>query len=187
LGYQIQECGLHLLFDPRQFTQVNAAMNLELISRTLCLLGELAGKRVIDLFCGIGNFSLPLGRRGAIVLGLEVDAGSVEMARLNAQRNGLHGMTFDIADLYDTPDTLPEADVLVLDPPRSGAGPNLERWLAQSKCGQLVYVSCNAQTFAADAARICAAGFCLLEAGAFDMFPHTAHVESMGYFERQGD
>jgi 23S rRNA (uracil1939-C5)-methyltransferase len=109
------------------------------------------------------------------------------MARLNAQRNGLHGMTFDIADLYDTPDTLPEADVLVLDPPRSGAGPNLERWLAQSKCGQLVYVSCNAQTFAADAARICAAGFCLLEAGAFDMFPHTAHVESMGYFERQGD
>ena len=108
------------------------------------------------------------------------------MAWRNAARNGLeHRSHFATADLYADPNVpMQEIDVLVLDPPRSGAGPNLDRWLAAFEGRECVYVSCNPHTFATDAAIFARAGFELCRVGIFDMFPNTSHVETMGYFRR---
>lgn len=190
LGYQILEHGLYMQFLPQQFTQVNLPMNLVLIRQVLAYLGDLRGKSVADLFCGIGNFTLPLARAGARVWGYEGADDAVNMARQNARLNGLEArVEFATLDLYGTdggdPPSLPVAvDAIVLDPPRSGAGAHLPAWLAGFEGQEIVYVSCNPNSFAADAAIITAAGFELEKVGIFDMFPHTAHVETMGYFHR---
>ena len=188
LGYQIPEHGLYMQFFPQQFTQVNLQMNLALIRQVLAYLGDLRGKSVADLFCGIGNFTLPLARAGARVWGYEGADDAVNMARQNARLNGLESrVEFSTLDLYGTePGASPglgvSVDAIVLDPPRSGAGANLAGWLAEFDGREIVYVSCNPDSFAADAAKITAAGFELDKVGIFDMFPHTAHVETMGYF-----
>jgi 23S rRNA (uracil1939-C5)-methyltransferase len=192
LGYQIPEHGLYMRFQPDQFTQVNMRMNTVLIRQALSFLGDLNGKRVVDLFCGIGNFSLPLARAGAQVWGYEAVDDAVRMARQNTQLNGLETRaSFDVLDLYgeqaESQSGLPMAvDAIVMDPPRSGAGPNLEAWLTSFAGHEIVYVSCNPASFAIDAARLSNAGFDLQTVGIFDMFPHTAHVETMGYFRRAG-
>lgn len=190
LGYQLQDWGLYLRFLPHQFTQVNLCMNRVLIRHALAYLGDLRGKAVVDLFCGIGNFSLPLARAGADVTGYEGDAGAVAMARDNAALNGLSRQArFDFVDLYGVDDVplvaMDHADVLLLDPPRCGAGVHLDRWLEQFRGSQVVYVSCNPLSFAADAARLIGAGYRLDRVGIFDMFPNTAHVETLGYFCRE--
>ncbi|MEM9624463.1 MAG: methyltransferase [Pseudomonadota bacterium] len=179
--------GLHLQFFPHQFTQVNHQINQMLIDDCLSYLKKLSGKRVFDLFCGIGNFSLPLARAGAQVTGLEVAADAVVQAEHNAARNRLaNGVQFATADLYGTDADLPgPCDVLVLDPPRNGAGPNLASWVQKSGGTEMVYVSCNPASFAVDAALLARCGFRLQRVGIYDMFPHTAHVETMGYFVRQ--
>ncbi len=189
LGYPLPEWGVYMTFMPHQFTQVNLDMNKTLIRHVLAYFGDLAGKRVVDLFCGIGNFTLPLARAGARVRGVEAAADAVDMARRNARLNGLQtSIDFRVADLYgaDAGQTqlLEGCDALLLDPPRSGAGEHLSTWLKGFSGREVVYVSCNPQSFAKDAAILHDHGLVLSKVGIFDMFPHTAHVETMGYFRR---
>jgi 23S rRNA (uracil1939-C5)-methyltransferase len=186
LSYANPEFGLCFEFLPTDFTQVNPFINRALVQRALLALAPRPGTVATDLFCGIGNFSLALARRGVHVHGRESAAGAVTRAAHNARLNGVAARAeFAVADLYDAacPD-IPESDYLLLDPPRSGAGPNLERWAGSGRVERIVYVSCNPRTFAADAARLSGLGFTLQEVGAFDMFPHTAHVETLGLFVR---
>ena len=187
LSYRLADFGVCLRFEPADFVQVNAWVN-EALVRAACQ--ALAGlERIADLFCGIGNFSLPLARQGSRVVGIEATATSVARARDNAVFNGLRSNTeFVVADLYAAQaPTLPLNGVqaLLLDPPRSGAGAHLEAWLVPS-VQRILYVSCNPTTFASDTGRLVQHGFRLLECQAFDMFPHTGHVEVLGVFERYG-
>lgn len=187
LGYGNPDFGLHFCFRPTDFTQVNMAMNRQLVRTAVDALAAPPGSRVLDLFCGIGNFSLALAARGLLVHGLEGSAEAIERARLNAQRNGLQGRCeFAVQDLYDagSPGSR-TAEYVLLDPPRSGAGPNLEAWLAAGDVLRMVYVSCSPASFAADAATLAASGYVLEQVGIFDMFPHTAHVETLGVFQKR--
>lgn len=186
LSYANPDFGLSYEFLPVDFTQVNPYINRALVRDALLALAPRPGAVAVDLFCGIGNFSLALARSGVQVHGLESATGAVERARRNALRNGLASRTeFAVADLYDGAcGPLPEADYLLLDPPRSGAGPNLELWARPAGIEKIVYVSCNPRTFSSDAARLQSLGFRLQEVGVFDMFPHTAHIETLGLFLR---
>jgi len=196
LAYRLASQGMTLRFKPDQFIQVNLLTNQEMIRQALCLLASgsraLADMRVVDLFCGIGNFTLPIFRSGAQVSGFEAAASAVDMARDNACLNR-QAAEFHVADLYtaQVPERLVEhiraADALVLDPPRSGAGPNLEQWLEHFSGELVLYVSCNPSSFASDASVLEAAGLSLDQVGIFDMFPNTAHVETMGLFRRQNN
>ncbi len=190
LSYRLDQFGVALAFHPADFIQVNASVNADLVATAVAWLGIETGDRVADLFCGIGNFTLPLARRGATVLGLEGADELVIRARENAQRNGLSGrVRFETADLYALPlDTtvavaLAGVDKVLLDPPRTGAGAVLAV-LASSKVERIAYVSCHPVSFARDAALLCKAGFELTRVRVFDMFPHTTHVETLGVFER---
>ncbi len=192
LSYALAEYGLLMRFAPTQFTQVNQTMNEALIRAVVASLGgygsaAMRERRVADLFCGIGNITLPLARAGATVAGLELAADAIDMARHNAALNGLGARTsFAVADLYADGCTLPEGvDTLVLDPPRSGAGPNLAAWLRAFRGDDVMYVSCNPATFASDAVVLKESGFLLQRVGVYDMFPHTAHVETVGLFVRR--
>ncbi|MBT7334942.1 MAG: 23S rRNA (uracil(1939)-C(5))-methyltransferase [Gammaproteobacteria bacterium] len=192
LGYRLADHGLYIEFLPHQFTQVNLAMNETLIRYVLAYLGNLQGKNVLDLFCGIGNFTLPIARAGARAWGMESAPEAVAMACVNALNNGVADqLQFSVADLFssesavDVAAILAQCDALVLDPPRSGAGPGLHDWLTHFAGNTIVYVSCNPNSFASDAAIIVAAGFELAQVGIFDMFPSTAHVETMGQFVRR--
>lgn len=186
LRYDNVDYGLSFEFLPTDFTQVNPYVNRLLVRHAVLALAPVPGAAAADLFCGIGNFSLALARAGVRVLGLEAADGAVQRARHNAARNRLADRAeFAVADLYH-PDcrSLPEVDYLLLDPPRSGAGPNLRRWLAGSGSSRVAYVSCNPRTFASDAKVLAQAGFQLQQVGIFDMFPHTAHIETLGLFTR---
>ncbi|MEQ9451872.1 MAG: 23S rRNA (uracil(1939)-C(5))-methyltransferase RlmD [Pseudomonadales bacterium] len=185
LHYHLPEFSLTMQFDPRQFTQVNAAMNERLVSRAMACLAPSAGETIADLFCGIGNFSLPIARAGAQVVGFELDPSAIEQAAYNSRANDLTARAcFNVHDLYRAPLPLEPVTAMLLDPPRSGAGPLLGQWVAQPALERLVYVSCNPVSFAADAHTLSQAGFKLSEAGVYDMFPYTAHVETLGYFVR---
>lgn len=186
LGYALPAFGLHFAFLPTDFTQVNPHVNRMLVETVVLGLGLPPEARVADLFCGIGNFSLALARRGYRVEGYEASAGAIQRARSNAQRNDLaRRANFAVADLYGSA-VLDLSGVrgLVLDPPRSGAGPRLLDWLAAPSLERVAYVSCNPLTFASDAVILQSAGFRLRTLRIFDMFPHTSHVETFGLFER---
>lgn len=189
-SYRLPEFDLRLEFGPLEFTQVNLALNRALVAQAVELLDPRPGQRVADLFCGIGNFSLPLARRGARVTGIEGDAALVARARANARANGMAAETeFTVADLYLQAEaalaSLPRLDAVLLDPPRSGA---LEvcQGLAAHGPARVLYVSCNPATLARDAAVLVRGGYALEAAGIVDLFPHTAHVESMALFTRAG-
>jgi 23S rRNA (uracil1939-C5)-methyltransferase len=184
LTYSIMEFGVTYRFDVADFVQVNPAINRALASSVAVALDPRPGITIADLFCGIGNFSLVLARHGAKVKGFEASAGAIERARENADLNGLeHRCEFDLADLYDSGYAIPAGTQrLLLDPPRSGAGPHLARWLSGTELERVVYVSCNPMTFASDAAVFEKQGFALIDVGVFDMFPQTAHVETLGVF-----
>lgn len=186
LGYANPDFGLHFQFLPWDFTQVNLKMNRELVRTALMAFPSAPKAVLLDLFCGIGNFSLAAAARGFEVVGLEASDDSVTRASMNARRNGLvERCEFRVADLYDPVCELPgKADYLLLDPPRSGAGPNLDRWVETVQPKQVVYVSCQPKTFAADAAVLQQCGYELEQVGIFDMFPNTAHVETLGSFTR---
>jgi 23S rRNA (uracil1939-C5)-methyltransferase len=192
-------------FKPTDFTQVNPAINRVLVSRALRLLEPQPGERVIDWFCGLGNFSLPLARVGAQVLGIEGSEALVQRARANAQRNGLAGRaSFAARDLFQmTPEQLVvdgRADRWLVDPPREGAfalakaladlRQSPEATAAAEAAGwqppqRIVYVSCNPATLARDAGLLVhQAGYRCTAAGVVNMFPHTAHVESVAVFEQ---
>ncbi len=182
--YDLPEFGVRIAFRPTDFTQVNHAVNRVLVSRAVRLLDPQPGERVGDLFCGLGNFSLPLAARGAQVIGLEGSAGLVERARRNALANGLTAQ-FEAADLF-SPNLAPYGpfDKLLVDPPREGAI-EVVKALPEAWPRRIVYVSCDASTLARDAAVLAhAKGFRLAAAGVVNMFPHTAHVESIALFER---
>ena len=198
LKYKLIEYGLSFEFYPQQFTQVNAPLNQDLVRSALALMGDLRNQVVVDLFCGIGNFSLPMARLGGRVIGLEMEETAVEMARSNARLNGLEDFArFEVADLYDQrgldgPGQVQLAKVLeenptsiLLDPPRSGAGPHLASICKKQSIERIVYVSCNPETFASDGALLIENGFRLERVGIFDMFPNTSHLESLGLFVKE--
>ncbi len=188
LYYELPEFGVRIDFRPTEFTQVNAAVNRALVSRAIRLLDPRPGERVADLFCGVGNFSLPLARRGARVIGFEGSRQLVDRARANAQANGLT-VQFEVADLFKTGiGAFGPFDKLLIDPPREGAVEivkSLPEGQAAAWPSRIVYVSCDPATLARDAGILVhAKGFRLLAAGVVNMFPHTAHVESVAVFER---
>jgi 23S rRNA (uracil1939-C5)-methyltransferase len=162
-------------------------MNLKLVRGAIAGLNAPRGSRVLDLFCGIGNFSLPLAASGLAVRGLEAASEAIERARLNANHNGLGELCeFEVQDLYDAGClNLGQADYLLLDPPRSGAGPNLAAWLETTGATRVAYVSCSPTSFAQDAGVLQQAGFALEQVGVYDMFPNTAHVETLGIFQKK--
>lgn len=191
LSYGLEN-GLRLHFRPSDFTQVNLGLNRAMIAQALDLLAAEPDESVLDLFCGLGNFTLPIARRAARVVGVEGDAGLVARAEDNARRNGIDNARFYQADLYaEDPLTLEgqpwrreRFDKALIDPPRSGALQVLDL-LAETGVRQLVYVSCYPSTLARDAEQLVSRlGFRLVAAGAMDMFPHTAHLESMALFTR---
>jgi 23S rRNA (uracil1939-C5)-methyltransferase len=198
LAYALPEFGITMPFKPTDFTQVNHPINSVLVGRALRLLAPGRDERVIDWFCGLGNFTLPLATRAAQVLGIEGSEALVQRARDNAARNGLAANTqFAARNLFElTPDDLVaqgSADKWLVDPPREGAfalAKALADLHAEPRAGwlppqRIVYVSCNPATLARDAGLLVhQAGYRCMAAGAVNMFPHTAHVESMAVFER---
>jgi 23S rRNA (uracil1939-C5)-methyltransferase len=184
LYYELPEFGVRIGFRPTEFTQVNHEVNRVLVARAVRLLDPQPGERVADLFCGLGNFSLPLARRGAAVVGFEGNRELVERARDNASANRVVAQ-FEAADLFKTGIGAfgPFAKIL-LDPPREGAI-ELVKALPAEWPRRMVYVSCDPATLARDAAVLVQTkGFRLAAAGVVNMFPHTAHVESIAVFER---
>lgn len=174
-------------YQPLDFVQVNDSINQAMVGQALDLLEVGAADRVLDLYCGLGNFTLPLARRAAHVFGVEGDAGLLARAGQNALRNDLANVGYAVADLSrdqrDAPWARSAYSRLLLDPPRAGAERVFD-YLPGSAVERVVYVSCHPGTLARDAALLCARGFSLEAAGAMDMFPHTAHVESMALFTR---
>jgi len=187
LSYANPDFGLHFLFRPVDFTQINLAMNRPLVRAAVSALAAPAGARVLDLFCGIGNFSLALAASGLEVTGLEASNESVVRARMNAERNRVsRRCEFAVRDLYDADCVDPgRATHMLLDPPRSGAGSNLREWVLNGGIERIVYVSCSPKSFSCDAAILSQAGYRLEQVGIFDMFPHTSHVETLGVFQKQ--
>jgi 23S rRNA (uracil1939-C5)-methyltransferase len=189
LSFRLPQFALELNFGPSDFVQVNAEMNRCMVSRALELLDPGPGDRVLDLFCGLGNFTLAIATRGAQVVGVEGDPALVRKARENAQRNDLPGAQFHAADLAADPHGAPWLqggyDSVLVDPPRSGAEFILPQ-VAASGARRVVYVSCHPASLARDAGLLVHQfGFQLLGAGVMDMFPHTGHVESIALFERK--
>lgn len=187
LYYRLPEFDVVIQFAPTEFVQVNHEVNRVMVSQALALLDPQPHETVLDLFCGLGNFSLPLARRAARVLGLEVDAQAAARARDNAEHNAIFNAEFRVANLYDEASAVApwaefRCDKLLLDPPRTGALEAIKR-LTTPLPGRIVYVSCNPATLARDAAYLVhVLGYRLASAGVLDMFPHTSHVESMALF-----
>ena len=188
LHYVLPEAELDMAFHPCDFTQVNREINRNMVALALELLAPEPEHRVLDLFCGLGNFSLPVARRAAWVVGVEGGAAMVERARENARRNGLDNTSFHAADLSRDPEGAPWAregyDRVLLDPPRSGAA-EVVPWLSGTGARKVVYVSCSPATLARDAGEMARHGYALRAAGVMDMFPHTRHVESIALFEAE--
>ncbi|TCV97509.1 23S rRNA m(5)U-1939 methyltransferase [Luteibacter rhizovicinus] len=188
LAFAIPADNVELEFHPLDFVQVNAGMNQRMLARTMELLDPQPTDRVLDLFCGLGNFTLPIARHVAEVVGVEGEHGLVERAAENALRNGLANASFRVANLFEDQRNAPWAtqawDKLLLDPPRAGADKLLE-YLPRKGTRRVVYVSCHPGSLARDAGILVERhGFRLVSAGVMDMFPHTAHVESIALFER---
>jgi 23S rRNA (uracil1939-C5)-methyltransferase len=184
LYYDLPEFGVRLHFRPTDFTQVNQGMNRILVSRAVRLLDPQPGERVADLFCGLGNFSLPLARRGAQVIGFEGSKDLVQRARDNALANGLEAQ-FELMNLFK-PNLAPYSPFakLLIDPPREGAV-EIVKALPDAWPRRIVYVSCDPATLARDAGLLVhTRNFRLVAAGVVNMFPHTAHVESIALLER---
>ena len=196
LYYTLPEFNIKMPFFPTEFTQVHHEVNRVLVHRALMLLAPQPGERVADMFCGIGNFSLPIARSGAQVLGIEGSASLVKRAADNAAYNGLAAhVQYQAMNLFEiTPASLAalcdqgKFDRMLIDPPRDGAAELVKsltatpRELAPSR---IVYVSCSPATLARDAAMLVhEGGYTLSSAGVVNMFPHTAHVESIAVFDR---
>lgn len=188
LQYRLPEFNLRYPFKPNEFTQVNPKINQMMIRRAMQLLQPQSHEWVIDFFCGIGNFTLPVARSGAKVIGIEGLANLVERANESAVLNDIHHASFKVADLFKMDDAsltrLGKADKWLIDPPRDGAF-ELVKAITQANCPKrIVYVSCNPATLARDAGVLVnEKGYILKAAGVMNMFPHTAHVESIALFE----
>ena len=186
LGFALEPWGLALAWRPGDFVQVNAQVNTLMIQQALAWLAPEAHERVLDLFCGLGNFALPLARQAREVVAVEGVQAMVDRAEGNAHANNVHNARFFQADLSQ-----PLADAgwaaegfsaVLLDPPRDGAF-EVVQGIARLGAKRLVYVSCNPATLARDAQVLVGQGYRLKRAGILDMFPQTAHVEAMALFE----
>lgn len=186
LQYRLPKYNLIFEFHPVQFTQINTDINRQMIDRAIDLLALKPTDCVLDLFCGIGNFSLPIAKHCEKIIGVEGDASAVKQAGKNAALNHIENTSFYTADLFEPTDhhiwSQTHFDKILLDPPRSGAKEileNLPPWTPK----KIVYVSCNPATLARDAGILRQQGYHLIKAGIMDMFPHTQHVEAMALFE----
>lgn len=187
LYYCLPESDLKLYFRPRDFTQVNPMINQAMVEQAVQWLSPESSDKVLDLFCGPGNFSLPLARQSGHVTGVEGSQSSVEQAMRNAHLNGLQNVSFHCSDLArDFGSELwakAHYDIVVLDPPRAGADFMIDQ-LASFLPERLLYISCNPATLARDAGNLTSHGFTLERLCVMDMFPQTEHVESMALFSR---
>lgn len=192
LFYRLPDFNVTFEFSPLDFTQVNLSVNQKMTKLACDLLDLKAGERVLDLFCGLGNFSLPLARcvgETGFVIGVEGSAQMTERATMNAKANGIHHIKFYAQDLTEDFSSADWAsgensfDALLIDPPRSGAA-EVMSYLGRFNAKRIVYVSCNPATLARDTALLLAQGYTLTHAGVMDMFCHTAHVESIARFEK---
>ncbi len=188
LTYALDGGRLTLEFGPADFIQINREVNVAMVAAAIELLQPGPGDKVLDLFCGLGNFTLPLGRRCQDVVGVEGDAALVAKARANAARNGIANADFFVDNLFEPARFGGWAetayDRVLLDPPRAGAVAIMER-MAHWRPRRVVYISCHPGSLARDAAILVQThGFGLIGAGVMDMFPHTTHVESIAVFER---
>jgi 23S rRNA (uracil1939-C5)-methyltransferase len=187
LSYALPDFGLTLHFHPMDFTQVNAGINRKMLNLALDLLDPQPGERVLDLFCGLGNFTLPLATRAGEVIGVEGVQTMADRGMENAKRNNLTNVSFYAQDLTADFSSQPWArqgfDRLLIDPPRSGAE-EVVKYLPKFGAKRIVYVSCNPATLARDAGLLKEAGYRLVKAGVMDMFTHTTHVESIAVFEK---
>ncbi|MGR9071742.1 MAG: 23S rRNA (uracil(1939)-C(5))-methyltransferase RlmD, partial [Gammaproteobacteria bacterium] len=187
-SYSLPDQELVFQFKPTMFTQVNTAINRKMVNRVLDVLDLNDGDTVLDLFCGLGNFTLPMARKAGFVVGVEGDRALVAHARANARMNQIGNVEYHAADL--TKEVSGAAwlgrpyNKILLDPSRAGAAeilPMISRWNPD----KIVYVSCNPATFARDAGILVRdLGYRLVKAGVMDMFPQTAHVESIALFEK---
>jgi 23S rRNA (uracil1939-C5)-methyltransferase len=190
LSYSLPEFGITMPFAPSEFTQVNSALNRVMIGRAMRLLDPQPGERIADFFCGLGNFTLPIARSGAQVLGIEGSETLVARARQNAELNGLAGNAkFAAMNLFaitaDAYFSLGRFDKLLIDPPRDGALELVKSLGGENAPLRIVYVSCNPGTLARDAAELVQRGYVLKSAGVMNMFPHTSHVESIALFVKE--
>lgn len=186
LGYRLEQWNLSVAYRPGDFVQVNAGVNEAMVAQALAWLAPRADERVLDLFCGLGNFALPLARQVREVVAVEGVATMVERAAQNAVHNDLHNVRFFQADLSQPLLNAPWAKdgfgAVLLDPPRDGAF-EVVRKVSGLGAKRLVYVSCNPATLARDTVELMKQGYRLKRAGILDMFPQTAHVEAMALFE----
>ena len=189
LSYSLPEFGIVMPFAPSEFTQVNSALNRVMISRAMRLLKPKAGERIADFFCGLGNFTLPIARSGAQVLGIEGSDALVRRAEQNASSNDLSGNTeYRVMNLFEMDEGLlaglGKFDKWLIDPPRDGAMELVKSIAPEIAPNLIVYVSCNPATLARDAFELVQRGYVLKAAGVMNMFPQTSHVESIAVFER---
>lgn len=189
LRYSLPEHGLIMQFHPVDFVQINETVNQKAIALALTLLDLSPQDNVLDLFCGLGNFTLPMSLHCQTVVGIEGSDEMVRRAQENAALNKRQNVEFHAANLYELTGNESwykrKFDKILLDPPRSGALEIIE-WLGNSGASKIVYVSCNPATLARDAAVLQTHGYQLSKAGVMDMFPHTAHVESIAEFVLTG-
>jgi 23S rRNA (uracil1939-C5)-methyltransferase len=191
LSYALPAFGLELRFEPTDFIQINAAVNRALIDRVVELMALDGQARVLDLFCGLGNFTLPLARRAGHVTGVEGEARLIDRARRNATEHGLANVAFHVADLAGEAAksaswARESYSHVLLDPPRTGAREILPT-VAQIRPRRLMYISCHPGSLARDVGTLVHEhGFELRAAGAVDMFPHTTHIESLAVLEPAG-
>ena len=188
LYYELPQFGLRIGFGPTDFVQVNEEINRRLIDQALRLLEPQSSDRILDLYCGVGNFSLPLAQRAAAVVGIELAPAMIERAQRNARDNGIENAQFRVADLAGPDASTALAgetfDGVLLDPPRSGAAAVIGA-IAAAGPRRIVYISCHPATLARDAGELVRQhGYSLAAAGIMDMFPHTSHVESIAVFDR---
>lgn len=190
LSYHLDDFGVELRFHPMDFTQVNPLINRKMVPLAIEFLQLTPTDRVLDLFCGLGNFTLPIATKAAQVVGVEGGEAMVLRGRENAQHNKLENVAFFAADLTEPFAEQPWAqsisegfNKILIDPPRSGALEIVQE-MTVFQPERIVYVSCNPATLARDAGELVKQGYRLIKAGVMDMFPHTQHVESIAVFER---
>ena len=191
LSYSLPQFGVRMPFKPTDFTQVNHQVNQVLVSKALSLLDVQPTDQVLDLFCGLGNFTLPLAKQGREVMGIEGSNALVDRALQAARDNEVDNVSFEARNLFeftlDDLKALPSFDRVLIDPPREGASAVCQALASQPfehRPKRIVYVSCNPATLARDAGLLCHQGaYRLRQAGVINMFPHTGHVESIAVFE----
>ena len=189
LNYRLPDWNIEIAFEPADFIQVNSEINRQLVNHAITLLQAQPQQQVLDLFCGLSNFTLPSARVARDAVGVDVEAGLISRARANGARNGLANVKFHRADLFadlkDESWLRQTYDRLLLDPPRAGAS-GILRQMDRKLPPRIVYVSCHPATLARDASILVHEyGYRLLSAGVLDMFPDTTHVESMAVFTRE--